>query len=243
MDEPKQAVDSTSPIKLAGRISEYRCSRGIASFVLSANDQSRMGAVAIAASLAGISGPAIATAANVSSVDEEADYVEFMLDDNAVKGWVWRSPFKNGDDVEIAAQRNSDHYEVFAIARPSDRIIALYPHCSRGRARHIKNAFKLWIWLGFFGATLLFAALTIAALGTEALTEPGFFVSSAAFSLFFAVMFASLARKWMPFVGLAEKVFKTLGWANPSNIDLVKSSNEQRKETDPPEFGTFYFRY
>lgn len=53
----------------------------------------------------------------------------------------------------------------------------------------------------------------------------------------------SLSRKWMPFVRLAEKVFRALELSDPSNVDLVKSSNKQRTARDPGEFGTFYFRY
>ena len=61
--------------------------------------------------------------------------------------------------------------------------------------------------------------------------------------IFFSMAAFSMARKWMVFVRLAEKVFRTLDLPNPSNIDLVKSSKAQRKPDDPGEFGTFYFRY
>ncbi len=56
-------------------------------------------------------------------------------------------------------------------------------------------------------------------------------------------MTLSLARKWMPFVRVAEKVFRALELPNPSHIDLVKSSKAQRKPDDPGEYGTFWFRY
>ncbi len=60
---------------------------------------------------------------------------------------------------------------------------------------------------------------------------------------FFGLMTISLARKWMPFVRLTEKLCRTLDLPNPGNVDLVASSKRQRKEDDPGEFGTFYFRY
>jgi hypothetical protein len=60
---------------------------------------------------------------------------------------------------------------------------------------------------------------------------------------FFALMTYSMTRKWMPFVRLAEKVFRALKLPNPSSIDLVKTSKAQRTDKDPGEFGTFYFRY
>lgn len=242
MNNYEAASLATIPTKLTGRISSYNCVRESASFVLSPTDQKTMGAIAVAASLAGLSGSAIAVASNAASVEEEADYVQFQLDDHSLKGWVWRSPFENGDEVEVVAEWADDHYELFGIFRPRDGIISLYPHCSRGRWRHIRNALVLWLWLGVFGMNILLALLTYIVADAEGLTETSFFLSCAALSTFFAAMFASLAHKWMPFVRLAEKIFATLGWANARNIDLVRSSKAKRLTTDTGEFGTFYFR-
>jgi hypothetical protein len=47
----------------------------------------------------------------------------------------------------------------------------------------------------------------------------------------------------MPFVRLAERVFKALELPHPGNVDLVSTSKAQRTAEDPGEFGTFYFRY
>lgn len=243
MAKHMQSPPCSEPIKISGRITSYICTREYANFVFTENDQNSIGAIAIAAALAGQSGAALSTAASASSMEEEADYVQFNLGDKPVKGWVWRSPFKNGDDVEVAGTWADDHFECVGIARPADRIIALYPHCSRGSKRHIKNAFVLWLWVGVIGMNFLMGLLTLGVMGVDGLTDIGFVISCLAMSLLFGAMAVSLGRKWMPFVRLAEKVFKTLGWAKPGHIDLVKSSSEQRKDTDSAEFGTFYFRY
>jgi hypothetical protein len=60
---------------------------------------------------------------------------------------------------------------------------------------------------------------------------------------FFAFVTYMMTRQWMPFVRLAEKVFRALELPNPSSIDLVKSSKAQRTAEDKAEYGTFYFRY
>jgi hypothetical protein len=235
-------------VKLTGTITNYQCTRDSASFVFTDADRNTMGVIAIAATIAGLSGPAIATAANVTSTEEDADYVEFNLDGKPVKGWVWRSPFKEGDAVEVAAEWHVDHYEASAIARPVDRIIALYPHCSRGRARHVKNAMK---WGGAFilffllGCELLsfgVARWSISKYMSDFLSI-GHLVLSICYLCFFGLMTFSLTRKWMPFVRLTEKVCRMLGLPDPGNVDLVKSSKAQRKPDDSGEFGTFYFRY
>lgn len=228
-------------IKLSGTIKSLKVTRDHASFVFTESDQTKMGVVAIAAAAAGMGGQAMSTAASASDMEEAADYVEFELNGQPVKGWVWRSPFNEGDTVDVAAEWQNDHYETFGIARPKDRTIALYPHCSRGQIKHFKNATKWWLIGGgaFVVGTLL---LGLAVGGRDSFGSAAYVVSIGVMA-FFALMTYSLSRKWMPFVRVAEKVFRTLELPNPGNIDLVKSSKAQRTEQDPGEFGTFYFRY
>ncbi|MFH0128844.1 putative type VI secretion system effector [Variovorax sp. VaC1] len=232
-------------VKLTGVITNYKVTRSTASFIFTDSDRNAMGVVAIAAAAVGLSGPAIATASTAANTEEEADYVEFDLDGQVVRGWVWRSPFKEGEKVEAVVEWRGDHYETAGIARPSDRVIALYPHCSRGRTKHIRNAVKWWL----IGTTLMVALLLLARIATlpielafRGLLEEGAFVILG-FYLFFGLMAFRLALRWMPFVRLTEKVFRTLGKSSPSNVDLVKSTKAQRKPDDPGELGTFYFRY
>lgn len=243
MSESIIQPESVELIKLTGRITNYHSSRDAACFVFSSKDQTGMGVIAIGAALAGLAGPAIATASNATSVEEEADHVKFLVDGNSVEAWLWRSPFKSGDFVEIAAEWQKDHYEAFAIARPSDRTVALYPHCSRGKNAHIKNAIFWGFWLGFFGQFLFVTGLGYFIMGPSMFIDPMYYAGLGCSAVFLTVMCTSLARKWLPFVHVAEKVFKVLGWSKPSNIDLVKSSKLQRTEKDSGEFGTFYFRY
>ncbi|NMV41928.1 putative type VI secretion system effector [Ralstonia insidiosa] len=232
-------------VKLTGTIENYKVTRTEASFIFTDADRTKLGVTAIAAAIAGLNGPAVSTAAYSASAEEDADYVEFDLDGRSVKGWVWRSPFKEGDAVDVAAEWRDDHYETAGIVRPADRIIALYPHCSRGRARHIKNAVKWWA-LGVTWFLLALAVLVLVVFPRHllgAVFSEGFLVMSAGVYAFFGLMTISLASKWMPFVRLTEKICHTLGIPNAGNVDLVKSSKAQRKPDDPGEYGTFYFRY
>ncbi|NMV41927.1 putative type VI secretion system effector [Ralstonia insidiosa] len=232
-------------VKLTGTIENYKVTRAEASFMFTDADRTKLGVVAIAAGIAGLSGPAISTAAYSASAEEDADYVEFDLDGKPIKGWVWRSPFKEGDAVEVAAEWRDDHYETAGIARPADRVIALYPHCSRGKARHIKNAAKWWalgvMWFSLAMAVLVLVVFPRRLLGAV-FSEP-LLVTSAGLYAVFGLMTISLASKWMPFVRLTEKICRTLGISNAGNVDLVESSKAQRKPDDPGEYGTFYFRY
>ena len=140
-------------VKLTGRIKDLNARQDAASFVFTRGEQAGMGVIALAAALAGAGGPAMATAANASALEETADYLEFELDGKPVKGWVWRNPFQEGDEVAVAAEDRGTHWELYAIARPNDRTIALYPHCSRGQTSHILYAVYWWI-VGTIGALI-----------------------------------------------------------------------------------------
>jgi hypothetical protein len=229
-------------VKLSGKITDYRCTSMSASFVYSQDGQYKMGAIAVAAALAGMSGQAASVAGYTSALEEPAEYLEFNLNGDLVKGWVWRSPFKEGDVVDIAAEWRRDHYEAYGITRPTDRIIALYPHCSRSRWQHIKVSIKLWvIWnILFFGISALGATFLFE---KEILQEPAFLSIAGFIALMWILMFVSLSTKYMPFVRLSEKVFIALDLPNAENLDLIKLSKQSRSAEDPPEFGKFYFRY
>ena len=242
MKESSPPLNEYGPAcKLSGTICNLKVTRDSASFFFTRDDQMKMGVVAIAAAMAGLGGPAIASASNASAVDEEADYLEFNLNGQLVKGWVWRNPpFKNGDVVDVAAQFVGDHWEAYGIARPSDRMVALYPHCSRGRLRHYRSAFKSWLLFGGGFLALVCAPLGYFLLGNKIIEDWDVF---AWLMLFFGIMTFSISRRWLPFVRVAEKVFSILEFDSPSSIDLVKSSVAKRSPGDSREFGIFYFRY
>jgi hypothetical protein len=141
-------------VKLAGTIRNLKVTRTSASFVFTESDQTKMGVIAIAAAIAGLGGQAMATASNAISMEEEADYLDFDLDGQHVKGWVWRNPFREGDAVNVAAENLGGHWEAYGVVRTSDRTVALYPHCSRGRSRHRKNSVYWWL-VGTLGGLIL----------------------------------------------------------------------------------------
>ncbi len=239
----KAIPNSDGLVKLSGTITNLKVKRDNASFVFTQSDQTKMGVIAIAASLVGLGGQAISTASNASSTEEEADYLEFELNGRLVKGWVWRNPFKEGDSIIVAAEKQAYHFEAFGITRVKDKQIALYPHCSRGFIAHVSNAIKWWFFAGSVVLLCLYTPIILFVGGANLFTKTENLWGLLGLMVFFALVAYNLTRKWMPFVRLAEKVFRALDLPNPTNIDLVKSSKAQRTDKDSGEFGTFYFRY
>src|SRR6218665_1269 len=226
------ALPDQALLKVSGAISNFRCTRSTASFVLTQRDRTGMGIVAAANGLAGLSGAAIATASLAGDTEEDADFLEFDIQGHPpVRGWVWRSPFRDGDVVEVVAERRTEHLELVAMTRPQDRIIALYPHCSRGRIRHQWIAAKWWLIITFafnaLLAALLLAISSSAPERREELIQP-YTCLALGSAAFFGLMVHSLSAKWMPFVETAQRVFAALGWPNPTRIDLSATTRAQR---------------
>jgi len=234
---------------LRGRIRnlhEKRCRRD---FVFASSDRTNMGTTAIAAGLAGLGGVAAGLGNMAMDTSEEADLLEFELDGKPVKTWVWVSVFKEGDEVEVVAEPDGDGWLGYAIRRISDRIIALHPHCSRGRYAHYRASFS-W-FLKIFGCILVAAYLILAAIsyfsgdsladfGALALgVVPGMLLSAA----IFGVISYRISRKYFGFVCLAEGIFQAFGWKNVKNIDLPALTKKTKKPSDPGALGVLYFRY
>ena len=244
----KERAQSGTLQRICGTISDIQCTRDVASFVFLEAEQTAIGVVAIAANLVGTLVQSDGTAA--TDMLEEADYVEFTLDDRPIKGWVWRSPFNNGDVVEVIADCQRDYFEAYAIARPADRIVALYPHCSRGWISHWLNAAKWWLLGSAFSVALLISMFLLHALffspswaETQKYMADLVPASAAVLILLALVATVLLAKRWMSFVHLAELVFHEYGWQSPATVDLKKRSKKGRTNSDGAEYGVFFFRY
>jgi hypothetical protein len=229
-------VNQDGLTKLSGTIRNLKVTRAEGSFVLSKSDQTQMGWVAVAAATMGLSGQAASTIS--SDIEEAADFVEFELNGQPIQGWMWRNPFKEGDEVEVAAEPQGDHWEAYGIARPADQTIALYPHCSRGSKAHIQNAFKWWLLGG--GVFNLVAYLWGLSDGT--ISKEFFYISSGCMA-FFGLIAVTTAFQLRSFVKVTQKVLSTLGMPNPEQVDLRKLTKLKKTKQDPVELGVFYFKY
>ncbi|GGY28604.1 hypothetical protein GCM10007387_08460 [Pseudoduganella albidiflava] len=244
MDHPAPA----GLVKLSGKISNYTVTSESASFFFTRSDQTKLGLIAIAASLAEMGGQAMSVASNASAMEEEADYVRCDIDGMKVSGWLWRSPFKDGDIVDAAVEWRTDHYELLGMARPADRTVALYPHCSRSMVPHVKNAIKWWLYVSlFFDVGMLVLMSSVDEVTLEQAWASFFDEDFRWFMLGMHVVIAiathDMTRRWAPFAKVAEKVFSTLGLPNPKSTDLVKSSKGRHQPNDSMEYGVMYFRY
>ncbi|EOZ7524151.1 putative type VI secretion system effector [Enterobacter quasiroggenkampii] len=105
------------------------------------------GAVAAAAIVAGSPGVGAVMMAESESSNDSAEYVQGMINGKPFRGWVGVTRVQAGDDVDMIVEWQHDHYEVYAIVLPEERIVSICPKCDMGHIAHmlwrIKNMFIL----------------------------------------------------------------------------------------------------
>lgn len=203
------------------------------------------GALAASMGLSGLAAGMVTL--SMSEMREGAFGVTFNVDGRCVRGVVWNCPFQDGDYVEIVAEPLDDHWNAFAIARPSDRIIALFPHVVAGRYAHYRSSLK---WLAWVLAAVvgIVGVLAVSFWVLDGAYNPHtFFIGMLGGvglgSIVISMIGLSVVRKYMPFVKMAEMVFSALGWRDVRNINLRKQTMRSIRPGDPPALGPFYFRY
>ena len=243
----KKQEPNNSIILLRGAISGLNRSRRSHDFVLTEVQHQQVGVTAIAASAMGMGATGIGLIGMAGNADEEADWVEFELDGNQVKGWLWMMPMRNGDTVEVVAEpKGNNRYVAYAVKRDGDELLAVYPHATAGRKVHYRKSVKVWMWcslLSYLILPLLFVMQEGFGILLNADMQFGLLIVFAFWSLISAMMAFRVSRKLMGFVRIAELIFKTFGWPDVEEIDLRKTSRENRRENQLANFGNLYFRY
>ncbi|ACR27967.1 putative type VI secretion system effector [Burkholderia glumae] len=246
-----ESTSSASTRLLKGRIRNLRKTRRNQDFFFSAADRARMGATAIAAGLGGLGGVATGLSGMAMDTTEEADLLEFDLDGEAIRAWVWRSVFSEDDEVQVVAEWTETHWQGYGLYRPSDAIVALHPHCSRGRYAHYRAAFSIYLKCMIPLIIAAFGMLFIAGYsmdGSKSLMVlwsalPTIMVGVLAASAIYGFIAYRVTRKMMGFVKLAEGIFEGFGWCNVKFIDLPAITKKNKKPGDPAVLGVLYFRY
>jgi hypothetical protein len=234
------------PQLLHGTIKNLRKTRTTHDFMFTQTDRNRMGAASVAAAMEGLGGLAIGLAGSAMDTADEADLLEFELDGKPIRAWVWWSMFQDGDDVEIVAEPMGDVWQAYGIRRPTDKMLALHPHCSRGRLAHYKASLK-WYLIGF-SVVFSFWVLTgifYMAFGGISLntTYIGYAMGLLGGGAIYGIIAWRVSRKFMGFVELAERIFTVFGWKDVKNIDLPAITKKNKKLGDPAALGTLFFRY
>ncbi|WP_029686422.1 putative type VI secretion system effector [Tatumella saanichensis] len=196
------------------------------------------GAAAAGAIVAGSPGVGAVMMAESESSNDSAEYVQGTINGQPFRGWVGVTRLQAGDNVEMIAEWQHDHYEVYAIALPEERIVSVCPECDRGHIAHmlwrIKNMFILTAMLIFMFACICL----IKSLNEEGWEQLDFwkeyfvflmmmlglaFLFSGALAFFAYKAYAPTCCK------LAEEIFNLLGMKNVKMVNLNKTTKDREK--------------
>lgn len=241
--------------RASGRIRELKVSTVTVDAFVTDADRTALKATAAATALAGSAGLGIGLLGMNTDTSSEADLMEFELEQAdgsvlPVQACVWLTPFEEGDEVDVVGEQVGDIWKAVAVARPADRIVAVYPLCTHGRWAHWKKVAKWWWWTTLAVVIISFSILLL----IDFLDEEGV-DSIFAFSKFFisvlfiggggifAIIAWSIGRKVGRLVPLSEAIFRTFGWKSPKSFDLYATTKAKRRPEDPESLGLSYFRY
>ena len=203
------------------------------------------GALAAATGLSGLAAGMVAM--SMDEMREEAFALTFELGDEVVRAVLWGNPFQDGDEVQVVAEEADGYMRAFAVLRPSDRIIALFPHVVSGRAAHNRTTIRGLAWMSLIVAIVTSVLLTslwiIGGIGDLVMLTVTIGVVIFGVVAIFSIIGWSVSRKYIPFVMMAEIIFTTVGWKDVEKINLRKRTMDSIRLEDPPALGPFYFRY
>lgn len=231
---------------LRGKISNLRCRRRKRDFVVSEAQHAYMQATAAGAVVLGMGASAIGLLQMSANSEEEADWVEFELDDKCVEGWLWKMPMSEEDVVEVVAEQQfNGRYFAYSIRRANDGVVAIYPHATSGRSALYRRIMKYMaiffaISFGFFCAVYYSNVAHDDSVGVRLFPVFGGLFALPVFWLLFHRTYLKMAHLGK----LAEDIFSCYGWSDVRRIDLVRASKALIPENAKPgEFGVYYFRY
>ncbi|WP_029686421.1 putative type VI secretion system effector [Tatumella saanichensis] len=196
------------------------------------------GAAAAAAIAAGSPGVGAIIMAESESSNSSAEYVRGIINGKPFCGWVGITRLKAGDNVEMIAEWQNDHYEVYAIALPEERIVSICPRCDMGHIAHmlwrIKNMFILIIILMLsFVSICVFISLTKGNPNGASLFERFYLFLTMALvvsSLVSGLIAFSAYKAYAPTCcKLAEEIFNLLGMKNVKMVNLNKTTKDREK--------------
>ena len=157
-----------------------------------------------------------------------------QIDGVIYRGWIGDCPFQAGEEVAVIAQWQEDHYELYALAKPDERIISICPNCSKGRIAYLIHQAKATLFLILF-FMILFNVFYILVWGSlyQLLHLTAEYISFMKPIFFGSSIFCSIGMiiESIPNVNkkakIAEKIFKTLNLPKIARMDLRRFTNKK----------------
>ena len=200
------------------------------------------GLPAISQALMGDNLAAASQVATSNRYEDESDFLNSVqyftckIGNLEVRGIFCRAFFRNGDQVEVVVEPcDEDGYLAYALRRPIDHRLWLYPWAMKGSKANSRVALKSEL---IFILPVYFCILAEVIFVSKQLSTfiAGFCISTALCTLFFLITYFWYKKLLGGGSKEADKIFATLGYPNPKTVDMEKEFLEvfmNKSESDP----------
>ncbi|OTQ28339.1 hypothetical protein B6D19_13055 [Gilliamella apicola] len=192
-----------------------------------------------------VMGDNLAAASQVATSNRYEDESDFLnsvqyftckIGNLEVRGIFCRAFFRNGDQVEVVVEPcDEDGYFAYALRRPIDHRLWLYPWAMKGSKANSQAALKS---VGLFILSIYLCNLVLIIVASNNLDDFVFGVSiiTPLYILFFLIGYFWYKKLLGGGSKEADKIFATLGYPNPETVDMEKEFLEvfmNKSESDP----------
>ena len=192
-----------------------------------------------------VMGDNLAAASQVATSNRYEDESDFLnsvqyftckIGNLEVRGIFCRAFFRNGDLVEVVVEPcEEDGYLAYALRRPIDHRLWLYPWAMKGSKANSKDALKSVgrFILSIYLCNLIFIIALTRDLGAFI---AAFCIATTIYTLFFFIGYFGYKKLLGGGSKEADKIFATLGYPNPKTVDMEKEFLEvfiNKSESDP----------
>ena len=203
------------------------------------------GLPAISQALMGDNLAAASQVATSNRYEDESDFLNSVqyftckIGNLEVQGIFCRAFFRNGDQVEVVVEPcDEDGYLAYALRRPIDHRLWLYPRAMKGSKANSRAALKSEL---IFILPVYFCILAEVIFVSKQLSTfiTGFCISTALCTLFFLITYFWYKKLLGGGSKEADKIFATLGYPDPKTVDMEKEILEvfiNNKSTSDPDF-------
>ena len=200
------------------------------------------GLPAISHALMGDNLAAASQVATSNRYEDESDFLNSVqyftckIGNLEVRGIFCRAFFRNGDQVEVVVEPcEEDGYLAYALRRPIDHRLWLYPWAMKGSKANSKDALKS---VGLFILSIYLCNLVLIIVASNNLDDFVFGVSiiTPLYILFFLIGYFWYKKLLGGGSKEADKIFATLGYPDPKTVDMEKEFLEvfmNKSESDP----------
>ena len=200
------------------------------------------GLPAISQALMGDNLAAASQVATSNHYEDESDFLNSVqyftckIGNLEVRGIFCRAFFRNGDQVEVVVEPcEKDGYFAYALRRPIDHRLWLYPRAMKGSKANSRAALKsvgLFI-LSIYLCNLIFIIALTRDLGAFI---AAFCIATTIYTLLFFIGYFWYKKLLGGGSKEADKIFATLGYPDPETVDMEKEFFEvfmNKSESDP----------